>query len=330
MKNPVLSVLMPVYNASSFVADALDSVLASDFADFELICVDDGSEDGSSQLIRAYAERDSRVKPLFVNHAGVSNARNAALREARGDYVTFVDSDDAVTPGFFREMLEVVRKFGVECVVAGWTEVSTGGERVEKPVTEKERKIEVTSNVLNYLPKNSWGRVYSRALIERSCAAFPPGVNYGEDLVFNYCVLSNCESVVLLPSVGYCYLLRGGSLSDSAEKTVGDMIDGGRYLLNYWKGRGEFNATNQENFLLYVAHSMRRIFSYGSWSMVARCEECIVEMMEEAEICPEAFDCLRRKDSRAILSIMKGASGMSVDDYWRRITRRIRRIFRIR
>lgn len=321
---------MPVYNASSFVSDALDSVLASDFTDFELICVDDGSVDGSAQIIRAYAERDSRVKSLYVNHVGVSDARNAALKEARGDYVTFVDSDDVVTPCFFREMLEGVRKFGVECVVSGWTEVSIGGERVEKQVTEKERKIEVTSNVLNFLPKNSWGRVYSRALIERSCVAFPSGVNYGEDLVFNYCVLGNCESVVLLPSVGYCYLQRGGSLSDLAEKTVVGMMDGGRYLLNYWKGRGEFNATNQENFLLYIAHSMRRVFSYGSWDMVARCEECIAEMMADAEICPEAFECLRRKDSRAILSIMKGASGMSVDGYWRRITRRIRRFFSMR
>lgn len=326
-KRPFLSVLMPVYNAAAFLSAAIDSVLGSDVEDLELICVDDGSEDNSVQLIQSYAAKDSRVQIFTQNHAGVSVARNEALMRSSGQYITFVDCDDVVAPTFFRELLEAAQRTGAECVIAGWTVVSSGVATPKPLVTSRSRRYRVTPTVLNKLPKNSWGCVYARAVLERSSALFPPGVSYGEDMVFNYCVWSNCDSVVLLPSVGYHYQLREDSLSFAVSKTVADLMKGGEFLLDYWRRRCMLTEDNRENLLCFLVHSLRRARSYGSRELVERFEQWITEMVENAGIELSDFDCLRNKDARALWSILRGASAMRVGDRWRRVSRWVRRLF---
>ena len=326
-KRPFLSVLMPVYNAADFLAASVDSVLASDVEDLELICVDDGSDDASVQLIQTYTAKDSRVRLFTQAHAGVAVARNEALMRAAGQYITFVDCDDVVTPSFFRELLEAAQRTGAECVIAGWTVVSSGVVTPKPLVTSSSRRYRVTPAVLSKLPKNSWGCVYARALLERSCAHFPPGVSYGEDMVFNYCVWSNCSSIVLLPSVGYHYRLREGSLSVAVSDTVADLMKGGEFLLDYWKRRCMLTEDNRENLLCFLVHSLRRARSYGSRELVERFEQWINVMVEKAGIEISDLDCLRNKDARALWSILRGASTIRLGDRWRRVSRWVRHFF---
>ena len=103
-----LSVIIPVYNVSCYLRECLDSVAAQSFAvvaqtypDWEAICIDDGSTDDSGAILDEYAAKDSRFKVVHQKNGGASAARNAALEAARGDWVTFVDSDDSITPEWF-------------------------------------------------------------------------------------------------------------------------------------------------------------------------------------------------------------------------------------
>ncbi|AQP45765.1 glycosyltransferase family 2 protein [Tessaracoccus flavus] len=94
MNTPAISVIVPVYNVAPYLTQCLDSVLAQTFGDFELLLVDDGSTDGSSALCDAYAARDDRVRVVHQPNAGLSAARNAGLKLALGEFITFLDGDD--------------------------------------------------------------------------------------------------------------------------------------------------------------------------------------------------------------------------------------------
>lgn len=98
MSTPDVSVIVPVYNAAEYLDGCISSILASTYADFELILVDDGSTDASGDVCDAYADMDSRVRVVHTVNMGVSAARNTGIDAARGAFLTFVDADDIVAP----------------------------------------------------------------------------------------------------------------------------------------------------------------------------------------------------------------------------------------
>ena len=90
----LISIIIPVYNAKSYVSRCLDSIKAQDYTNWEVIIINDGSTDGVEDILNEYAEKDSRIKPINIENAGVSNARNVGLSKAIGEYVYFLDVDD--------------------------------------------------------------------------------------------------------------------------------------------------------------------------------------------------------------------------------------------
>ena len=95
-----ISIIVPVYNVEKYLRRCLDSILAQTFTDFECICIDDGSSDGSGKILDEYAEKDFRFVVIHKDNGGVSSARNAGLDVARGEWLAFVDSDDWVEKNF--------------------------------------------------------------------------------------------------------------------------------------------------------------------------------------------------------------------------------------
>ena len=104
MTNPKISIIVPVYNAERYLRRCVDSILCQDFSGFELILVDDGSKDKSGEICDEYAAKDARVRTLHEQWGGVSSARNIGLDYANGEWVTFVDSDDYVSPNYFASL----------------------------------------------------------------------------------------------------------------------------------------------------------------------------------------------------------------------------------
>lgn len=94
-----LTVVVPVYNVEKYLDECLSSVAAQDFGDFEVVCVNDGSTDGSREILSAWERRDARVRVVDQRNGGLSSARNAGIRAARGDYVSFLAADDRYLPG---------------------------------------------------------------------------------------------------------------------------------------------------------------------------------------------------------------------------------------
>ena len=104
-KDNLISVIIPVYNSEKYLTRCLDSILANTYKNIEVICVNDGSTDNSAKLLNEYAIKDRRMRIIHKSNGGLSSARNAGLREIKGKFLTFIDSDDWIHPQYF-EILE--------------------------------------------------------------------------------------------------------------------------------------------------------------------------------------------------------------------------------
>ena len=113
---PAISVVIPVYNTESYIADCLASIHGQTCRDFEAIIVDDGSTDGSAGIAKEFARDDSRFRIVSQENKGLSEARNAGIDVAQGDWITFVDSDDMLAPNFLQALLDAARSTGADIV----------------------------------------------------------------------------------------------------------------------------------------------------------------------------------------------------------------------
>ena len=119
MNNPKISVIIPVYNGEKYINQCLDSLLNQTFKDIEVICVNDGSTDKSLAILEQYAQKDSRIKIINQKNTGVSPARNRAMPEAKGEYLSFLDCDDFFEPDMFERLYENSVKYDADITVCG-------------------------------------------------------------------------------------------------------------------------------------------------------------------------------------------------------------------
>ena len=112
-----LSIIVPVYKTEQYLTRCVESILGQTFSDIELILIDDGSPDRCGEICDTFAKKDSRVKVIHKNNAGVAAARNDGLRIANGKYVTVVDSDDYLDQNMYQNILEIVQKYDSDVVM---------------------------------------------------------------------------------------------------------------------------------------------------------------------------------------------------------------------
>ncbi len=134
-----LSVVIPVYNAENYIRRAIDSVLSQTWRVYEIVCVDDGSTDGSLCILNEYAERDGRIKIIHKENGGSTSARKAGVQHAKGDYITFVDADDFMEPQMYEEMMALAVRHKADLVTSGLirdygTNVTVNSEKLEAGV----------------------------------------------------------------------------------------------------------------------------------------------------------------------------------------------------
>ena len=110
MKTPLISIIIPVYNVEKYLSECLDSVIAQTYQNWEAICVNDGSPDNCGAILDQYASTDPRIKVIHQENRGVSDTRNVGLKQAIGEYITFLDSDDMLYPQFLEYMLNTIQK----------------------------------------------------------------------------------------------------------------------------------------------------------------------------------------------------------------------------
>lgn len=137
---PVVSIVVPCYNCEQFVGETLNAVLAQTFSDWECILIDDASTDGSAEVIREYASRDNRFRPILLEeNLGAAGARNAGLESVRGHYIAFLDSDDYWVPEKLEKQIKFIRETGAPIVHSSYRFVDEQGEFLPGGVTATDR-----------------------------------------------------------------------------------------------------------------------------------------------------------------------------------------------
>lgn len=205
---PVLSIIAPVYKVEEFLPRCMDSILAQTFADWECICVDNSSPDGCGAILDDYAAKDARFVVIHKENGGPASARNAALEVVRGEYISFIDSDDWVEPNLYEVAIGAAKKTGADIVQWGWIEEKEG-EAV--PAEElPEGLFDVRQNVA-YYSVVPWGKLYRSAIVLKNRLRFPAELRAGEDLPFALKSYALAKKTFYINKPLYHYRIRGGS-----------------------------------------------------------------------------------------------------------------------
>lgn len=137
---PLISVIIPVYNAEKYLRRCLDSVVAQTYRNLEIICVDDGSVDESGKICDQYAVRDARIKVIHQENQGLSAARNKGLDAAEGEYIAFVDSDDYILEDMFERLYIALTRFNTMYVICGFNAVDPDGKILDAHAVDEVQK----------------------------------------------------------------------------------------------------------------------------------------------------------------------------------------------
>ena len=270
-----VSIIIPCYNSAAFLGACMDSVLAQTVDDFEAILIDDGSQDNTPDIARAYAKRDARVQVLAQANAGVAAARNLGLEHARGEWITFVDSDDLLPQNALETMLSGAGE-GVDMVVCPHeTFDENGNQEIVIPQTrwmdrrgEAQRRAAALrliegDSVLNIM----CCKLHRRALIEREGLRLKAGVKIAEDALFNLEAVLCGRGMAYVNRVAYRY--RTHSASAMHTQAAGEMARHRLWLLamrDMLLRRGQMEAY----FAAYVDTAALRLYKDGGVPGVVR------------------------------------------------------------
>ena len=239
--DPLVTVIVPVYKVEKYLGKCVDSILNQTYYNLEIILVDDGSPDNCGALCDNYALKDKRIIVIHQENKGLSEARNAAIDIASGEYITFIDSDDWIDLNFIEYLLKLLINEKAQIAVTSFLNVFEDGS-TQKNTNESSlirlNKIDALSCYLlnDYLTPCACGKLYKKELWNN--IRFPEGKLF-EDQFTIYKVLEKAQTVIFSPNDFYFYLKRDGSIGHSpfSSKTV-DLHDGINmqydYLINQY------------------------------------------------------------------------------------------------
>lgn len=215
MNTPTISVIVPIYNVESVLRRCLDSVVNQTYRNLEIILVDDGSTDQCGAICDEYALRDSRIRVLHQEFAGVSAARNAGLDMMTGDYIMWVDSDDWIEREACATVLSIAKEQHADMVCFGFREVFPSGE-IKIWGTDAAGEVEKTEKIRQLVwnsPGNSvWEKFYAKEVFDG--IRFPKG-RIWEDACVVHELVHRAHSIYATDTVLYNYIRRKGSIADS-------------------------------------------------------------------------------------------------------------------
>ena len=240
---PIISIIVPVYNASEYIRRSVCSILNQTFDNFELILIDDGSTDTSLQICEELSETDDRIVVIHQENSGMSHTRNVGLDIARGDYIGFVDADDWIATNMYETLYKDIIDYDADIVSIRY--LIAKNENVKLPVN-KENSIEILTGVdklRRYLEygiesrsnlNSVWSKLYKKELFKN--IRFPEGKRY-EDLAINYLLISASKKFVIDNNYLYYYFMNSTGVTRNLFKLCDyDLIDVTSDIYNMTKG----------------------------------------------------------------------------------------------
>lgn len=244
LMRPMVSIIVPIYNAEQYLRRCVDSILNQEYTDFELLLVNDGSTDASGDICEEYRDQDPRVIVIQKENTGVSDSRNRALDRARGKYLQFLDSDDWITPDATRLFVRAAEEYGCDMVISDFYRVV--GERLspkgdieeEGVLTREEFAAHMMENPADFYYGVLWNKLYRRDIVEEHNLRMDTDISWCEDFMFNLEYIRYAKVFYALHAPIYYYVKRKGSLASQGiniSKTVKMKLNVFEYYNNFYK-----------------------------------------------------------------------------------------------
>ena len=321
LTQPKVSVVIPVYNVEKYLEECIKSIQNQTLKELEIICVNDGSPDGSLAILERLAKDDDRIVIINQENAGAGAARNNGVKHARGKYIGFVDSDDSIEPNMYEEMYEKAEATDAEMVISGEIE-TTEGDNMTFPLAASEVKPEYlelgTFRAIEYpeILQNVflWNRLYLRSFWMDNQLVIPEKRKFAEDVLI--CTQTSVlpKKVAYVKGPHYHYRnFREDSLSDTLAKSQ-KKLD---YLIavdetkKFLKSTGAYDFY-AHNFLIFAVHlfiiNQRRItnmkchaeFFRGMADILDEDDFEVIDNTWVRNAYPEMIRALKTKNARAI------------------------------
>ena len=235
MNNPLISIIVPVYNVEKYLRPCLDSILSQTYTNWEAILVDDGSKDNSGNICDEYAQKDSRFIVVHKENAGVAQARITGFENSKGELITFVDADDIIEHDCLEKLSLPIIKEGADRVSCNNYTVDNG----ERPLP-RARMVGVFENGLledfiaqhYFYDKNIkgygmtcylWGKIINRKYVLEGLEN-GLGLWFGEDQISMFTMLLHCKKLVLIPDRLYNYIIHEGQTVKRYNESLWDNV----------------------------------------------------------------------------------------------------------
>lgn len=222
MSEKLISVIVPIYNVEKYLKNCLDSILNQTYKNLEIILCDDGSTDTCPKICDEYAKKDSRIKVIHKKNGGLSDARNAGLEIATGEYITFVDSDDFLFSDMIEILYKLCEKYKAEfsmcqCVHCKESDMILSVQKPINPI-ENEEVFEKNEKMEAYLLSRkidtvAWKKMYERNLFKN--LRFPKGKLH-EDTFIMHLLIDRANRVAITNAYGYVYRINSQSIMNSS------------------------------------------------------------------------------------------------------------------
>lgn len=269
---PEVSIIVPVYNTEKFLSRCIMSLISQQCGcTYEIVAVNDGSTDGSAQILESLAAQYDFIRVINRENGGIARARNTGLLNARGEYIAFVDSDDFVSPLYIEKLYSAAVNQGADITCCNYRNVNEDGSRgLDNFLCRKGGCIDGRAafraalcdlTVRSYV----WNKLYRRTLFTKHGTEFPPDMCF-EDFAVVPRLFYQAEKVAFIPDTMYSYVHRKGSITGSIKKkSIEDYLQAYALLRRFMECEGIFD----QNRLIY--YFLRKKISVTVFGMLIRC-----------------------------------------------------------
>ena len=278
-----VTIIVPVFNAEKYLYETIKSILTQSYSNLEIILINDGSKDGSQEIIDSFKNSDPRIISITTENCGAPHARNTGIEASSGDYILFFDADDVMEIGAIEKMLSVMQP-DVELVVGSNIKIKEDGtkfrrESVESGTYYTEEHVCYLMHI-NPFPNN---KLYLGRIIRENCITFS-NVKIAQDLNFYYKYLAHCKTIVMISDPVCLYRIVENSVSHTYNLNVLDIIKCTREIESYVIEKKVEDAFLQAMYSEFIRHcnfQLSKIYRMKTKKMKIMVIDCLYDYMSE-------------------------------------------------
>ncbi len=229
-----ISVIIPVYNSSTYLRKCLDSVVNQTLKDIEIIVINDGSTDDSKNIIGEYTVKYKNIIFIDQENKGIGKTRNIGIKKATGEYITFVDSDDYIKENMLEEYYKYAKKHNFDLVIGSYIKKINNKEIIFENNKFKTGNVKTTPQILYLIEYGPWAKLYKREMLINNNIYFDEKRKY-EDMPFVSKALLKSKLIGQITEPYYYYIIHNNSETTTMDKRVFDILDILKEIKDYYK-----------------------------------------------------------------------------------------------